>query len=175
MAISLVLTVIGPDRPGLVDALASAVAGHGGNWLESRMCRLGGQFAGIVRVEVPASQEHGFRQAVKEMGLSGLQVGVTRDEGGAGGGAPARTMVLDIVGNDRPGIVRQISHALAARGVNVEELQTERTSAPWTGEPLFEAKLRIHLPEGCAPADLRADLEKITSDLMVDFTLGLKG
>jgi len=173
MSISLVLTVIGPDRPGHVDALASAVAAHSGNWLESRMCHLGGQFAGIVRVEIPGDQEHAFRGTVKDLGLGGLQVTVTRDEAAAPA-APSRAMVLDIVGNDRPGIVRQISHALAARSVNVEELHTERTSAPWTGEPLFEAKLRIHLPESCTPAQLRADLEKITSDLMVDFTLGLK-
>ena len=174
MAISLVLTVVGPDRPGHVDALASAVATHGGNWLESRMCHLGGQFAGIVRVEIPGDQEHAFRAAVRDLGLGGLQVTVTRDEGATPPCVPCRTMVLDIVGNDRPGIIRQISHALAARGVNVEELHTERTSAPWTGEPLFEARLRIHLPESCALSTLRADLEKITSDLMVDFTLGLK-
>jgi glycine cleavage system regulatory protein len=173
MAISLVLTVIGPDRPGHVDALASAVATHCGNWLESRMCHLGGQFAGIVRVEIPGDQEHAFRSTVKDLGLGGLQVSVTRDEG-PNQATAWRSMVLDIVGNDRPGIVRQISHALAARGVNVEELHTERTSAPWTGEPLFEAKLRINLPEDCSPATLRADLEKITSDLMIDFTLGLK-
>lgn len=173
MSISLVLTVIGPDRPGHVDALASAVASHGGNWLESRMCHLGGQFAGIVRVEIPGDREHALRTAVKDLGLGGLQVTVTRDEASPPP-TPSRAMVLDIVGNDRPGIVRQISHALGTRGVNVEELHTERTSAPWTGEPLFEARLRIHLPESCTPAQLRADLEKITSDLMVDFTLGLK-
>jgi glycine cleavage system regulatory protein len=173
MSIPLVLTVIGLDRPGHVDALSSVVASHGGNWLESRMCHLGGQFAGIVRVEVAGENEHALRQALKELGLGGLQVTVTRDEVGASD-LPRRTMVLDIVGNDRPGIVRQISHALAERGVNVEELHTECTSAPWTGEPLFEAKLRIHIPETCALTDLRRDLETITSDLMVDFTLGLK-
>lgn len=174
MSIPLVLNVIGPDRPGLVESLASAVAGHGGNWLESRMCRLGGQFAGIVRVEVPGDREHPFRQSVRDLGLGGLHVTVTRDDAPAA--LPAsRTMVLDIVGNDRPGIVRQISQVLARHGVNVEELHTECTSAPWTGDPLFEARLRIHIPESCPPATLRAELEKITSDLMVDFTLGLKG
>lgn len=169
----MVLSLVGPDRPGLVDLLATAVAESEGNWLESRMCRLGGQFAGIVRVEIPQGREEVLRRRLSELEKAGLQVMMRRDDG-AGPAGPVRTMILDIVGNDRPGIVRQISHALALRGVNVEELQTERSSAPWTGEPLFEARLRIHLPENCSPADLRRDLEKITSDLMVDFTLGLK-
>ena len=49
----LVLTLIGSDRPGLVEAVAEVIAGHGGNWLESRMAHLAGKFAGILRVEIP--------------------------------------------------------------------------------------------------------------------------
>jgi glycine cleavage system regulatory protein len=174
--IPLVLTVVGPDRPGHVDALSSAVASHQGNWLESRMCHLGGQFAGIVRVDIPGETEHAFRQAVKDLGLAGLQVTVTRDDAAPASpvNGPCRTMVLDVVGNDRPGIIQQISRTLAGHGVNVEELHSECTSAPWSGDPLFEAKILIHIPESCAVAVLRRDLETITSDLMVDFTLGLK-
>ncbi|MDX6767166.1 MAG: ACT domain-containing protein [Candidatus Methylacidiphilales bacterium] len=173
MAIPLIMTVLGPDRPGLVDVVASAVAEHGGNWLDSRMCHLGGHFAGIVRVEVPGEREHALRQQIQSLSMRGLQVTVARDEA-AGAAGPRRTMVLDLVGNDRPGIVQQISHILAVHGVNVEELHTERTSAPWSGEPLFEARLRIEIPESCELPKLRADLEKIAAELMVDFTLGLK-
>ena len=53
----LVMTVIGQDRPGLVESVAALVAENGGNWLESRMSRLGGHFAGILRVEVPGENE----------------------------------------------------------------------------------------------------------------------
>lgn len=84
------------------------------------------------------------------------------------------TLALDIVGNDRPGIVQQVTAVLAALGVNVEELDTDCTAAPWSGEPLFEARLRIRLPQGVTPAALRGGLERIASELMVDFTLGLK-
>jgi glycine cleavage system regulatory protein len=173
MAIPLIMTVLGPDRPGLVDVLATAVADHGGNWLDSRMCHLGGHFAGIVRVEVPGEKEHALRQQIQGLSVRGLQVTVARDEVTDAPGA-RRTMVLDLVGNDRPGIVQQISHILATHGVNVEDLHTERTSAPWSGDPLFEAKIRISIPESCALPALRADLEKIAGELMVDFTLGLK-
>jgi glycine cleavage system regulatory protein len=173
MAIPLIMTVLGPDRPGLVDVLATAVADHGGNWLDSRMCHLGGHFAGIVRVEVPGEKEHALRQQIQGLSVRGLQVTVARDEVTDAPGS-RRTMVLDLVGNDRPGIVQQISHILATHGVNVEDLHTERTSAPWSGDPLFEAKIRISIPESCALPALRADLEKIAGELMVDFTLGLK-
>src|SRR4029077_7780859 len=118
---SLVMTVIGEDRPGLVESIASLVAGHGGNWLEIRMSRLGGQFAGIVRVEVPSEKEQALADALKNLAARGLNVVVHPH-------VPRRTAsdrpvsVLEIVGHDRPGIVQQISRALADFGVNVEDL-----------------------------------------------------
>src|ERR1700749_2494828 len=105
---SLVMTVIGKDRPGLVDSVASIVAEHGGNWLESRMSRLGGQFAGIVHVEVPAEKEQALAKALMGLDAQGLTVVVHSSERQA---AAARQMnILEIVGQDRPGIVRHISH-----------------------------------------------------------------
>src|SRR6185437_9456716 len=108
---SLVMTVIGNDRPGLVDSVASIVAEHGGNWLESRMSRLAGQFAGIVHVEVPAENELALTKALKTLDARGLTVVVHSGQRKAAAGR--QTSVLEIVGQDRPGIVRQISHTLA--------------------------------------------------------------
>src|ERR1700722_10563744 len=100
---SLVMTVIGDDRPGLVDSVASIVAEHGGNWLESRMSRLGGQFAGIVQGEVPADEEETFSKALKSLDARGLTVLVHSAQQQA---VSARhTNILEIVGQDRPGIV----------------------------------------------------------------------
>src|SRR6266498_4366947 len=65
MQITLVMTVIGRDRPGLVDSLAGLVAQHGGNWLDSRMSRLGGQFAGILRVQIPVEREAPLVRSLK--------------------------------------------------------------------------------------------------------------
>lgn len=166
---ALVMTVIGPDRPGLVDAIAGLVAGHGGNWLESRMSRLGGQFAGILRVEVPEDQMVPLSAALRGLQAQRLSVVVHPDQPPPPQSSP-RLSRLEIVGQDRPGIVRQISHALATYGVNVEELHTECASAPMSGETLFTARARLNLPAQCDVAELRRRLEKIAEDLIVDIT-----
>jgi glycine cleavage system regulatory protein len=166
---SLVMTVIGNDRPGLVDSVASIVAEHGGNWLESRMSRLGGQFAGIVHVEVPADREQALAKALKALDARGLTVVVHTDQPQAI--AARRTNILEIVGQDRPGIVQQISHTLAESGVNVEELHTECASAAMSGETLFKARAVLNIPDSCDIAKLRQNLEKIAGDLIVEISL----
>ena len=164
----LVTTIVGPDRTGLVESVARVVAAHGGNWLESRMCRLGGEFAGILRIEIPAAQSAALLAALK--GIAGLTVTV---QSGQGAVAPAggRLTGLEIVGSDRPGIVRDITSALARAGVNVEEFSSEISSAPMSGEPLFKAVAQLQLPPGCNLAALKAELEKIAADLLVDVSL----
>jgi glycine cleavage system regulatory protein len=164
------MTVIGQDRPGLVESVAALVAEHGGNWLESRMSRLGGQFAGILRVEVPSENEAPLVAALKKLDALGLTVVVHPDQPGATA-APARQRALDIVGQDRPGIVREISRALASFGVNVEELHTECASAAMSGETLFKARARLSLPESCDAAQVRQQLERIAADLIVEISL----
>ena len=167
---SLVMTLIGEDRPGLVDAVATLVAEHGGNWLESRMSRLGGQFAGIVRVEVPAESEPALIHTLQKLSAQGLNVIAHQDQSRATTGQQ-RLSELEIVGQDRPGIIRQISHALAGFSVNVEELQTECTSAAMSGETLFRARARLSIPESCDVEQLRRTLEKIAADLIVEISL----
>jgi glycine cleavage system regulatory protein len=166
----LVMTVIGPDRPGLVESLATLVAEHKGNWLESRMSRLGGQFAGILRVEVPSEREHSLVNSLESLAARGLKVVVHPDEPKPEGPG-ARLNQLEIVGQDRPGIVRQISQVLAAYGVNVEELHTECASAAMSGETLFTARAKLSIPEGSNTAELRKKLERIAADLIVDLSL----
>ena len=170
MISSIVMTVIGADRPGLVQLVAACVADHGGNWLESRMCHLGGQFAGIVRVEVPDEKVAGLKQALQKLKAKGLQV--TVDTGGATASAPAGlSATLELVGHDRPGILRTVSGVLAAHGVNVEELSSECVSAPMGGGNLFQARARVFVPATVRLEAVRADLEKIAADLMVDLKL----
>src|SRR5262245_47571042 len=123
----LVMTVIGDDRPGLVESVASLVAERGGNWLGSRMSRLGGQFAGILQVQVPTEQEAPLLRELADLKSKGLTVVVHSEPAAASTAPRSQTRRLDIVGQDRPGIVQQISRALARFGVNVEELQTDCT------------------------------------------------
>jgi len=170
MNIVLVMTMVGPDRPGLVESVADLLATQGGNWLESRMARLGGQFAGILRCEIPALKEAEFVRALAQLRAKGLETTICRDRLGAAEPAP-RLMRLEVVGHDRPGIVRQISRALAAQRINVEELDTECSSAPMTGETLFKARAELMLPPDCDQEALRRELEKIAADLIVDIKL----
>lgn len=167
---SLVMTVIGEDRPGLVDTVASLVTEHGGNWLESRMSRLGGQFAGIVHVEVPTENEPVLTAALENLRGRGLTV-VVHSEQRKAPAALRPVSELEIVGQDRPGIVRQISKTLANFGVNVEELHSECSSAAMSGETLFKATAKLSIPESCNVAELRRELERIAADLIVEISL----
>jgi glycine cleavage system regulatory protein len=167
---SLVLTVLGADRPGLVESLARVVAEHGGNWVESRMAHLAGHFAGILRVEVDADRADALTAELKALGAAGLESIVHPDRVGT---TPVDLPLvqLELVGQDRPGIVREISRVLAAQGVNVEELHTECVAAPTTGQSLFRASARLRLPAGVSEASLRTALEAVAADLMVDVEL----
>ncbi|HUE37039.1 MAG TPA: ACT domain-containing protein [Candidatus Acidoferrum sp.] len=172
MQIPLVMTIIGPDRTGLVEAVARAVAGHGGNWLESRMCRLGGEFAGILRIELPEEKKTPLLDALKK--ISGLNITVHSGETKIST-ASARETKMEIIGQDRPGIVHEISAALARAGVNVEEFSSEVTSGAMSGETLFKASARLQVPERCDVAALKAEVEKIAADLLVDVSFETVG
>lgn len=169
MQVQLVMTVIGKDRTGLVESIARLVAEHGGNWLESRMCRLGGEFAGILRVQLPGERRANLEEALAK--LSDLNVVVRGDEPAQSAAEPVFAS-LEVIGPDRPGIVREITHALAAQGVNVEELSTECSSAPMSGEPLFQARAKLLLPAGVTVAALREAVEKAVAGMTVEISLG---
>ena len=164
---TLILTLLGADRPGLVELLARETESNGGNWVESRMCRLGGQFAGILRIEVPPANAAPLRKALERAAGDDLRMGIHLEE--RQHPAPKGTAAdLDLVGQDRPGIVHEIARALAARRVNVEEMTSGCESAPMSGERLFRAHFRVVLPPGCRVSELRSVIDKIANDLVVD-------
>ena len=170
MLSTLVMTVIGADRPGLVQLVAARVADHGGNWLESRMCHLGGQFAGIVRVEVAAERTDELVGALHRLESNGLRV-IVHAGSGVAVNSTGLIATLEVVGQDRPGILRAVSGVLAAHGVNVEELTSERVSAPMGGGTLFQANATVVVPAAANLAAVRAALEKIAADMMVELKL----
>jgi len=166
----LVLTLLGPDRPGLVELVAGVIAAHGGNWLESQMSHLAGKFAGILRAELPPDRVQAALAELARLESRGLKV-IAETAPGADRGAGGRSMDLELVGLDRPGIVREISQLLASSGVNVEELVTNRTSAPMSGDMLFEARAHVRVPADIDLASLRAGLERLANDLVVEVKL----
>ena len=169
---SLVLTVIGPDRPGLVESLAQTVVAHGGNWLESRMAHLSGQFAGILRVQVDDTSADKLTDALRNLDLQGLTIVVAEDVNQPVDPIPVRVepLSIELVGSDRPGIVKQITSVLAEKQVNVEQFQTECINAPMSGKTLFRATARLHLPPQLSAEQLCRTLEEVAHDLMVDIT-----
>ncbi len=143
---TLVVTVIGDDRPGLVDALAAAVAEHGGSWERSSMARLGTKFAGIVEVEVDAARADAVAAGLDALQAQGVLHVTVERAGAAAAERPTVSLELRLVGQDRPGIVHEIAHALAEHDVGIDELQTTTSSAPMSAEQLFEADARLRVP-----------------------------
>jgi glycine cleavage system regulatory protein len=150
----------------VVKAVSTAVAAHGGNWIESRMARLAGQFAGIVHVEVPSEEVKGLRDSLGGLDLAAVVVETVERES-----TPRVRHHLELVGHDRPGIIRDLSQALAGRGINVVELETECVSAPWTGEIHFKAVAELCFPEGTTLDQVRADLAGLSQDLHLEIDL----
>jgi glycine cleavage system regulatory protein len=171
MNTSIVLTVIADDRPGLVEILSQTVNRHGAGWMESRMSRLAGKFAGVVLVEVPTERVEGLLSDLEGLAPQGLRVRAERTDEGESANEGLPRLDLELVGHDRPGIVRAISEVLARSRVNVDRLSTERTSAPMSAERLFRATAQLRLPADLDAAQLRQQLEAIAADLVVDLTL----
>lgn len=166
--VSLVLTVLGDDKPGLVEELSTAISAHQGNWLQSSMSHLAGKFAGIVCVSVPA--EHVSRLNAALAALPDLRV-TAEASGPTVGGNELRRLKLSLVGHDRIGIVREVSQVLARHAINVEDLSTHTASAPMAAGVLFHASAVLTASAALDAAALTADLERLSNDLMVDITL----
>ncbi len=170
MPTPLVLTFLGRDRPGLVNAISEKIADHGGTWLESRLAHLAGEFAGIVLVGAPEKNIAELTASLGGLEASGLQVTVKRSES-APTDASHTSLDLTLFGNERPGIVRDVTQALTALGVNIEEFSSNLESAPFTGLEMFRAQARLRVPSGVASADVQKTLEKLAAEIMVDLSV----
>lgn len=167
MTISLVITAIGPDKPGIVEAIADTGRSFGANWSGSRMANLAGQFAGIVHFEVALDNAAALEEALRALESRGLRVAIARGQGAAAKQA-ARTVNLDLVGHDRPGIVHELSESLASRGVSIEELHTQVASAAMAGGVLFKVRARLAVPASLSDGDLKSALESLANEMMVE-------
>ncbi len=166
----LVITLIGDDRPGLVERLAGIVTAHHGNWLESSLAQLAGKFAGVVKVGVPADRAEALGNALRT--LSDLKITVEAGTDLPGDAQHAtRRLSFSLVGHDRIGIVREVSQVFARRGINVEKFTSRTSSAPMSSELLFHAEAELLASADFDSAALKDDLERISSDLIVDIDL----
>lgn len=165
----LVLTVFAPDKAGQVERIALCVAEHGGNWLESRMSGLAGQFVGIVRIEAPVQAHDVLIKALQALASQGIQIQVIP----GGGETPGhwKPIAMELVGNDRPGIVRDITRLLTEQGINLEQLVTDVSPAPMSGDPLFHAEAMLAVPLDLPLETLQSRLETLADELMVELQL----
>jgi glycine cleavage system regulatory protein len=170
MTTFLVLTVIGEDRPGLVETVSEVLTTHGGNWQESRMACLAGKFAGILLASVPDSKVATVIHELEELESQGLKVVVEKTTSSVTAES-YQSLTLNLVGQDHPGIVHDISHVLASHQINIEELNTECSSASWSGETLFHATVRLQIPRHIAIDKVKDTLEGLANELMVDISL----
>ncbi len=164
---SFVLSVLGTDRSGLVEALSGVVTNRGGNWEKSHMTQLAGKFAGVVLVTIPDSESQAFLADLAPLEDEGL-FDISVESGSVSSAAGPDQILVEVVGNDHPGIVHEISHLLATRRVSIDDLQTWTTNAPMDGGRLFHARALLRLPADLEPRRLLADLEAVAHDLMVD-------
>lgn len=168
MLTSLVITVIGPDRPGIVSAISDKAVEFGANWTDSLMANFAGQFAGIVQLQVPAPQCEALMAALRTLDSPVMRVAVAMGERVTA--AASRRLKLDLVGNDHPGIIHSISSQLARRGISIEKLQTLVVSGAWSGEQMFQMHASLIVPLALDTDELRAGLESLANELMVDIT-----
>jgi glycine cleavage system regulatory protein len=167
MTTSLVVTTIGDDRPGIVNALSDIARRFNANWAGSHLASLAGQFAGIVHLEVADAQAEPMIAALRGLDAMGLHVVIAK-----GANRPPavgrRKLRLELVGHDRPGIVRELSGNLASIGVSIDEMHTQIVSAAMSGDQLFKLKALLAVPHTVADDALRNALEAIANEMMVD-------
>ena len=172
MLTNLILTVISQDKPGIVEAVAQIVAHRGGNWLESRLIHLAGKFAGVVRIQIEKERQQELIEALRELRSKHINILIDESESSP----PLESSQIasfQVVGPDRPGIVKEISQAFTQYNINVEELTSRYSSTPYSGEPLFEAEGKLQLLDTVEIDDLEDRLEEIADNLAIDISIKL--
>ncbi len=166
MKTSIVLTIIADDQPGIIQAVSTVLTNHCGNWTQSSMSSLAGQFAGILLVSVPKENTDACLAELNELESSGLRI-IANVSGVAADAGKTNSYVLDLIGNDRPGIVHEITTLLAKHRISVHEFETTVEGASMGGGELFKATAQLVIPETADIGMLETELENLANDLMV--------
>ena len=168
---SLVVSIVGADRHGIVSALAERAQRYGANWAASRLTRLASEFAGTVHFEVPRENADALAAALRALESSGLQIVIARSDG-AKVPDSFRSVELELVGEDRVGIVSGVTRVLAERGVSIESLHTEIIRSGVSGKQTFKIEAHLLVPVALSVDALRVELGGLASAMMVDIALG---
>lgn len=163
----IVVTLFAKDSLGIVRKVSDAILENNGNWLESSLSRLCGQFAGIVHIAVNSGDKPILLEDFKRLESEGIVVTEQDTEGLELAAEEVNALQILVEANDRPGIVEEISAVLAQQQVNVESMDTECESASMAGYSIFRAHLFLALPEELSEEELEEALEGVSDDLMV--------
>jgi glycine cleavage system regulatory protein/folate-dependent phosphoribosylglycinamide formyltransferase PurN len=167
---SLIVTLVGPDRHGIVSQLSERAQRFGANWAASRLTRLAGEFAGTVHLEVPNEHVDALVTSLRDLSSSGLQVVVARSTG-ASVPATLRAVELELVGEDRIGIVSKLTGILAERGISIENLHTEILRSGISGKQTFRIGAHLLLPAALSVNALRRELGALAHEMTLDIAL----
>lgn len=173
MNCSLVLSILSEDKPGIVETLAAAISENGGSWQESRMTHLAGKFAGILQVNVAEENLAQLKSALTALEAKGIAI-IVAEVSDQASSEPTKVMHFTLVGNDRTGIVKELSQAFASHQINMDQLETDCSSMPWTGDPMFTARGTLNIPQDADLDSLQDQLDDIADNLGVDIELDEK-
>jgi glycine cleavage system regulatory protein len=163
----IVLTIIADDQPGIIETVSKVLTKHDGNWTQSSMSSLAGHFAGILLASVPDDKTEACLAELHELESSGLRI-IANVSGEEAGTRKTSEYTLELVGNDHPGIVHEITRILASHKASVISLETSVEAASMGGGELFKARVQLLVPESSDIFALESELEDIANDLMVD-------
>lgn len=166
----ILVSVISDDKPGVIEAIAGKITELDGNWLESKLSQLAGKFAGVIRVSIASEKRGDLESLLSGLESQGIWVKCELLEG-AKQDSSSQQAYIHALGPDRSGIVRELSKAFTQRHINVAELETSLSSMPYSGDPLFEARGVLQIPEGSEIADLHNSLDEIADNLALDISL----
>lgn len=170
---SIIVTVMGPNKPGLVNAISEKAAEAGANWAESRMANLVGQFAGIIHLQILPTKIENLTIALESLKELGLQINIATARPFAGEPEYSRSRLLNVelIGQDHPGIIRDISKILSSHSISIEKLDTEFLNGSWSGENMFQTKAKLRVPANLTEEELQNTLEAIANEIMVDISI----
>lgn len=169
MRCSLVLGVMSDDHPGILNTLSAVISAHEGEWTESKMVTMAGKFAGILTVELLCSEQQAFTDALHALSEKGIKVLVEQIQ--LHEEEPVREFHLEMIGQDRKGIIREITQLLARSNINLEALESRIESASMSGETLFIASAVLHIPATVEIPHLQSEFEELANEMMVDIKL----
>jgi len=168
---SLVVSIVGADRQGIVSSLAERAQRFGANWAASRMTRLAGEFAGMVHLEVPRENADALATSLRDLASSGLQVVVARSDG-ANVTNSLRVVELELVGEDRLGIVSNLTKLLAGRGISIESIHTDIVRSGVSGKQTFKVEAHLLVPKSVSVEALQQEVGSLAREMMLDIALG---